>query len=301
MDSTRAGRQVYCVITDKYGNSVKTNTVTLGMAVKITTQPTSVKVANGSTAKVTVKASGDGLTYKWYFKDKGATAFKHTATFTGNSYYTQMNADRAGRQIYCVVTDKYGNSAKTNTVTLGMKATITTQPKSIVVPNGYNFTVSFKAVGDGLTYKWYFKDKGATAFKHTAAFAGNSYYTQMSPDRAGRQIYCVVTDKYGNSIKTNTVILGMKATITKNPNSTAVKKGVRANFKIAAVGDGLSYQWQVKTPSATTWKSVTITGYKTNTITVEATAARNGYQYRCAVTDQYGNKVYSAAAKLTVK
>ena len=32
-----------------------------------------------------------------------------------------MSASRSGRQVYCVVTDKYGNSVKSNVVTLRMK------------------------------------------------------------------------------------------------------------------------------------------------------------------------------------
>ncbi len=214
MNTTRAGRQVYCVVTDKYGNSVKTNTVTLGLkqTAKITTQPKSVTVASGKTATVTFKATGDGLTYKWYYKNKGATKFTYTSSFKSNTYKITMNADRAGRQVYCVVTDKYGNSVKTNTVTLGLKKTakITTQPKSVTVASGKTATVTFKATGDGLTYKWYYKNKGATKFTYTSSFKSNTYKMTMNATRAGRQVYCVVTDKYGNSVKTNTVTLKKK-------------------------------------------------------------------------------------------
>ncbi len=210
MNGTRAGRQVYCVITDKYGNELKTNTVTLGMAVKITKQPTTVSVQSGKQAKVTVSASGEGKTYKWYYKDKGASKFTLTNSFKGDSYYVEMNGTRAGRQIYCVITDKYGNSVKTNTVTLGMAVKITKQPVSVKVANGSQAKVTVSASGEGKTYKWYFKDKGATKFSLTNSFKGDSYYVTMTDARAGRQVYCVITDKYGNSEKTNTVTLNKK-------------------------------------------------------------------------------------------
>ena len=61
---------------------------------------------------------GDGLTYKWYFKNKYASEFTYTSSFTGAMYSTTMRDSRDGRQIYCVITDKYGNSVKTDTVTL---------------------------------------------------------------------------------------------------------------------------------------------------------------------------------------
>ena len=272
---------------------------------KIVTQPVSVSVFSGETAKVTVKATGDGLTYKWYFKNKGASKFSYTSSFTGESYSIKMSADRAGRQVYCVVTDQYGNSVTSNTVTLGMKnkATITTQPKSVSVYSGEVAKVTVKATGDGLTYKWYFKNKGASKFSYTSSFTGNSYSVKMSADRAGRQVYCVVTDQYGNSVTSNTVTLGMKnkATITTQPKSVSVYSGQTAKMTVKATGDGLTYKWQIKTSSSASWINTTTSGYKTNTITISATKARNGYQYRCVVTDKYGNKATSSAAKLTVK
>ena len=210
MNSSRNGRQIYCKITDKYGKTVKTNTVTISMKATVTTQPKSVVVAKGATAKVTVKAVGNGLKYEWYYKDKGATSFKKTSTFTGNTYTAEMTAARHGRQIYCKITDKYGNTVKTKTVTLSMKATVTTQPKSVTVAKGATAKVSFKAVGNGLTYTWYYKDKGATSFKKTTAFTGNTYSVEMTKARSGRQVYCKVTDKYGNTVKTNTVTIKMK-------------------------------------------------------------------------------------------
>ena len=214
MSEVRSGRQVYCVVTDKYGNEVKTNTVTLTMipSVKITSQPKSVTVADGETAKVTVKATGEGLTYKWYYKNAGSTKFTYTSSFKGNSYSVAMSASRAGRQVYCKVTDKYGNTVTTNTVTLKMAqpVKITTQPKSVTVAEGAKATVTVKATGDGLTYKWYYKNPGSSKFSYTSTFTGNTYSVTMSEAKSGRQVYCVITDKYGNSVTTNTVTLKMK-------------------------------------------------------------------------------------------
>lgn len=214
MNEARAGRQVYCEITDKYGVSVKTKTVTLYMKqkAKITTQPKNVTVAEGKVATVTVKATGDGLTYKWYYKDKGASKFTYTSTYKGNTYKTSMSSTRAGRQVYCVISDKYGNSVKTNTVTLYRQNTvkITTQPKNMTVAKGKVATATVKATGDGLTYKWYFRDKTAKKYTYTSSYEGNTYKITMNEARAGRLVYCIVTDKYGNSVKTTTVALKMK-------------------------------------------------------------------------------------------
>ena len=217
MNESRDGRQVYCVVTDKYGNSVTTDTVTINMEkaveLKITSQPVSVTVAEGEKAKVTFTAEGDGLTYEWYYAAAGSTQFLKTASFTGNTYAVDMSTSRDGRQVYCVVTDKYGNSVTTDTVTinLAVPVAITEQPVSVTVAEGKNATVSVSVQGDGLTYEWYYKNaSGMTKFAKTSTFTGNTYSAKMDSSRDGRQVYCVVTDKYGNSVQTNTVTINMK-------------------------------------------------------------------------------------------
>ena len=214
MDTSRDGRQVYCVITDKYGNEVTTDTVTLTMLVTlaITEQPKSVTVAKGEKATVKVVAEGEGLTYKWYYKQTGKTEFTATDSITGDTYSVEMDTSRDGRQVYCVVTDKYGNEVKSDVATLSMiKAVeIKTQPKNVSVANGEKATVKVVAEGEGLTYKWYYKDKGASKFSYTDSFKDNTYTVEMNDARNGRQVYCVITDKYGNEVTTETVTLKMK-------------------------------------------------------------------------------------------
>ena len=215
MTDARAGRRIYCKVTDAYGKTVTTKTVTLSKLVplKITVQPQSVAVAAGQVAKVSFTASGEGLTYQWYYKNAAAAAFSYTGTFTGNTYSVTMDDSRNGRQVYCVITDKHGNSVTTNTVTLSQKAksvvTIVSQPQDVTVAAGQTAKVTVNATGDGLTYKWYYKNAGATKFSVTNSFTGNEYSVEMSASRAGRQIYCVITDAYGNTVKTNTVTLKM--------------------------------------------------------------------------------------------
>ncbi len=175
-------------------------------------QPVSVSVYSGQTAKVTVKADGDGLKYSWYYRNAGKRSFTKTDTFKGNTYQVNMSSDRHGRQIYCKITDKYGKTVKTKTVTLSMRKTpkITKQPTSASAYNGETAKVTFQASGEGLKYAWYYKDAGSSSFTKTDTFKGNTYEVKMTAARHDRQIYCVVTDKYGIELKTKTVTLGTK-------------------------------------------------------------------------------------------
>ena len=122
MNKDRDGRKVYCVIKDTYGQSIKTDVVTVYMEktpLVIVQQPESVTVANGEAVSVTVVAEGDGLTYHWYYAS--ATASKFTKSETkGNTYCTTMNADRDGRRLYCIIKDTYGQSVKTEVISIYM-------------------------------------------------------------------------------------------------------------------------------------------------------------------------------------
>ena len=77
------------------------------------------------------------------------------------------------------------------------------QPETKLVADGMKVSFDFEAKGDGLTYKWYSKNKAANTFSYTDFFDSNTYTTVMSDSRAGRQIYCVVTDMHGNSVQTD--------------------------------------------------------------------------------------------------
>jgi len=214
MNDSRAGRKVYCVITDKYGNSVTTEVVTLSMSsgLAITKQPTNITAANGETASTTVAAEGEGLTYTWYYTSNGNSNQFFVSSVTGATYTTVMNDSRAGRKVYCVITDKYGNSVTTEVVTLSMSSelAITKQPTNVTAANGSKIETAVVATGEGLTYTWYYTSNGKTTEFYVSSVTGATYTTVMNDSRAGRKVYCVITDKYGNSVTTNIVTLTMK-------------------------------------------------------------------------------------------
>lgn len=88
--------------------------------------------------------------------------------------------------------------------------------------------------------------------------------------------------------------------ITSQPKDieTVPKSGLKCI--VIAEGSGLTYQWQYCAAGTTTWANTSFVGARTNVMTLNATAARNGYQYRCKITDGSGNIAYSRALTLTV-
>ena len=305
MTESRDGRQLYCVVTDRYGSKAQTETVTLTMkaaTLTITAQPQSVVAAKGTKATVTVKATGDGLKYQWYWANAGSEDFALTGSFTGNTYSVEMNADRNGRRVYCVITDKFGNKVQSDTATLTMAAvTITAQPEGVIVPKGQMATVTVEAEGEGLTYAWYYAESGSSKYYKTSAFTGPEYSVEMTAARNGRKLYCVVTDKFGNSAKTNTVTLrmGNALVITKQPTDVSAAKGSKATVTVKATGDGLQYRWYYAEKGSDSFTlTKTFTG---STYTVEMTKARDGRRVYCVVSDKFGREVRSDTVNLTMK
>jgi hypothetical protein len=130
------------------------------------------------------------------------------SSVTSNTYTVKMSAASNGRQVYCVVTDKNGKSVTSNTATLSMSAElkITKQPVDVTAAPGATATVTVTATGDGLTYQWYIKNVGQAGFAKSSV-TSNTYSVKMSASNDGRQLYCVVKDQYGKSVKSNVVTL----------------------------------------------------------------------------------------------
>ena len=121
MTKARDGRELKCVVTDKYGNSVTSDVVMIGYNYPegyteptITAQPTDTSAQLGKTATVKVTATGIDLTYQWYIKNKGSSSWSKSSIVT-DTYSVSMTKARDGRELKCVVTDKYGNSVTSET------------------------------------------------------------------------------------------------------------------------------------------------------------------------------------------
>ena len=175
-------------------------------------------IAENVTAKVnesvsfSVKAQGDGLTYQWYYKKAGQTAWNKWGARTTATTTATANATWDGMQVYCKVTDKHGNSMDSNTATIKVTQPlkITAQPTGKTIKSGNSLTVSLKAEGIGLSYQWYFKKSGQTSF---TAWNGRTHASETVTPPAnwnGIQLYCKVSDSNENSLQSNII----KITVT---------------------------------------------------------------------------------------
>ena len=115
------GYQYRCKVTNPAG-SIYTGTRTLTVVTEkpaITTQPKSQTVSAGAKATFTVKASGESLTYQWYYRTSSTGEWKAVSAAAGKTatYSLTVAARHNGYQYRCKVTNPMGG-VYTKTVTL---------------------------------------------------------------------------------------------------------------------------------------------------------------------------------------
>ena len=257
---------------------------------EIVKEPADVRGQVGAKVSVAVKATGEDLQYQWYVKAAGDKEFS-ASTVIKNTYSCVLKNEKFSVQVYCVITDAYGNTVTTRTakVTTSLPLKILTQPKNSKTPIGDTVTVSVKAQGEKLKYRWYAKDPGQKSFQKSSVTTAN-YKWKAAKKTSGRQVYCIITDSYGNQVKTKVVTLTSftPLKITKQPTHVGVKAGKISKTTVTATGDGLKYQWYYKNPKDKKFKKSSI---KSKTYSWTMKTKYSGRQTYCIITDMYGNKV----------
>ena len=287
------GRRVRCLVTDTYGNSITTDPASIIVyELKITRQPEDYIGESGSMAEFTVEASGNGLKYQWQLSDDGEN-WRNSST-KGTVYNVILSSANSGRKVRCIVTDAYGNSLTTDAVSMVLyELQITEQPVDYVGELGSMAEFTAKALGHGLTYQWQLSDDGINW--RNSSTKGTVYNAVLTNVNNGRQVRCMVTDAYGNSVITNPAsIIVYELKITKQPEDYIGESGSMAEFTVKASGDGLKYQWQLS-DDGENWRN---SSTKASTYNVILTSLNNGRQVRCVIADAYGNRVTTDAASM---
>ena len=306
MTSARHNREVYCVITDAWGDSVTTEIATItGMpevTLEITAQPESQIVMLGEMFNVTFEARGDGLKYQWYFRPAGTEVW-YTSGQRDNSYDDVMTSARHNRELYCVVTDAWGNTVETSPVVVIMaiprhELAITAQPENESVKMGEMFCVTVDAQGDELKYQWYWRNVGSETW-NVSGQRDNTYDDVMTKARHNREVKCVITDMWGESVETEiatiTAIPDQLLAIVTQPTDATAVMGENYCVTVEAQGDGLTYQWYFKNAGSDVWHT---SGVKDNTYDDVMIASRAGRQVYCVITDIWGNTVTTETVTL---
>ena len=296
--ASRIGKQYRCVVT-KNNHTSTSNVSTLRLMPTITEHPHSVTNVLGYTAKFSVTAEGEGLTYQWQYnagdgwKSSGGTGAK-TASLS-----IPITTGRNGNRYRCLIKDAYGATIYSCAVTLKAKTNITAQPQSVSAPIGEAAKFTVTASGVGLTYQWQYNKGEGWKNSNGTGSKTDTLTINTAAGYNGYQYRCIINNTNNQSQTSAAATLKVKTTITGQPASLTKAIGEAAKFTVTATGVGLTYQWQYNKGDG--WTNSNAAGSKTNALTINTAAGYNGYKYRCVITDANSAKTYSNAATLNVK
>lgn len=195
------GNKVRCKVANSSG-SVYSDVATLTVeedtrlsAPVIDAQPSSVSVAEGSTASFFLLASGDNLAYQWQINQNGTWYSISGATSASYSITASLALNNA--RYRCQVSNAAGSiysSEAMLTVTGGQSVstpTVTSNPRSVTLEEGQLASFRVLATGGSLSYQWQVKRNntwyaisGATSqvlsVRAASGTNGNQYRCQVS-------------------------------------------------------------------------------------------------------------------------
>ena len=182
---------------------------------------------------------------------------------------------------------------------LSGNAQIITQPQNASAAAGKTVTLTVAASGASLSYQWQYNSGDGWKKSNGIGAQTDTLTLTANVSRSGYQYRCVVTDAGGNTVISDAATVTVAPVILWSPQDVNAEAGSTVYLRCTASGAALTYQWQYNSGSG--WKNSNAAGAQTTLLTLTANASRSGYQYRCVVTDQYGNTVISDAAAVTVK
>ena len=195
----------YTVTISSSSGQVSSTPVTLSVDapadVVITTQPVAQAVVVGSSATLTVAATGSPtITYQWYQVGSGAIAGATQASYT-----TPVFTTTGSESFYVVVANDIGPvQSSTAAVTVGAATpvSIATQPASTIVP--VNEPVQFTVTVAGsapYTYQWQFTPAGGSATILTSGTQQSNTLTYTIPAVSAANVgaYTVTVNNAANA------------------------------------------------------------------------------------------------------
>ena len=123
VDAGKNGKVYRCVITDANGEMIATKEVTITVkepsnAIVIVSQPESYDGPSGNTARFTVVAEGEGLSYQWQLKKGNSWADLTSGGATTATLSIKADYSRDGKVYRCVITDANGEQIISDEATI---------------------------------------------------------------------------------------------------------------------------------------------------------------------------------------
>ena len=178
---------------------------------------------------------------------------------------------------------------------------ITTQPENYFGSVGGTATFTVAAEGDRITYQWQRSINDGETWDNISGGTSTTLSVPIQASLNGYLYRCIAKDFMGHIATSQagklTVSSGLSTisefepefTVINEPDDYYGRPGDTATFIVEAEGENLSYNWLCRAPGASNFEYLTSSDATTNTLRVEMTAASNGAEYRCFITDANGD------------
>ncbi len=205
---TMDGYRYRCVVTDRHGNTLTSSPAGLSVipVLSVTSQPSGKTVLSGNKVTFSVKATGSGLTYQWYYRKPGGSWTKSSAASGKTATLSFTAKDYLDGYCYrCRISDAYGDSVYSRSVylTLGDKLEITRQPYISYDSSNGTVKLRISATGMGVTYQWQYKTSTGSWSSTTRT---GSQTSALDVTTSKTYTYrCVVKDGSGNRLNSDPI------------------------------------------------------------------------------------------------
>jgi hypothetical protein len=265
-------------------------TLTVNTLPAITSQPSSQAVCTGSSASLSVTATGTAVTYQWRkagVNISGATA----STLTINPAST---GDAGSYDVVVSGTCSPAVTSSAVTLTVNTPPAVTSQPSNQTICSGSSASFSVTATGAGLTYQW---QKNGSNISDGGNISGATSATlTINPAGTGDagSYNAVVSGTCSPEVSSSaaTLTVNTAPSISSPPATQAICVGSTASFSVTATGTALTYQWRKDGSD--------ISGATSATFTINAVATGDAGSYDVVLSGTCSPAATSAAATLTV-
>ena len=273
-------------------------------------------VAVAGNAEYTATYSAKAVEYTVVFKNEDGTVIETQTYKYGDAIVAPAAPTKEADENYtyefagwspAVAETVTGNAEYTATFTATeiekpSQGVITGHPESTKVKSGETVQFKVSVEGEVKSYKWEYRK----VFKwFDTSMEGYNTDTLTVPATGARNGYdyrCLITFADGTQVYSELAELLVETEITdiQSPNDQTVVLGYKGQFSAEAKGESVKYRWYYQRPSSELWIETSMEGCTSATVMIETTTARDGYKYRCKITDITGLEVFTEAATMRV-
>jgi hypothetical protein len=267
----------------------------------ISQPPHDTSVDLPDTARLSVIARGNNLSYQWQRSDNAGGSWSTLSAATAALYKFATSSTDTGAikpRFRCIVsTPYYSDTSAFSTLTVCVQTVVTSHPTATTQFVGSPASFSVAATpSTNQTYQWQRSNNSGTFNNVPGATANPCLYTPTAADTVftGIQFRCIVTAGVcGKKDTSDAAALTVCTHITFTPglpkDTAGVVAGIGSAHFSVAVNAGRftpSYQWERSNDSGTTWNPISSgNGAATYILAANADGSDNRARFRCRVTN----------------